>query len=82
MNLVTLMAFEDELASIQKEAGLKDVWTKGTKPIIQAYERTGAKTGVHAENLLAAARKVPIIGKPLRGVGVGDVTDVARRLMT
>jgi len=82
MHLATLCAFEDELASIQKEAGLRDVWSKGTIPLQEAAAHLGRKAGVKAENVLDAARKLPVVGKKLKDVNLGHVQEVAQRLMT
>lgn len=83
MHLATLLAFEEELASIQKEAGLRDVWTRGTKPLLDAYERSGQKAGIHVENLMdVAKKKLPGAEKALKGKNLGHLSETARRLLT
>lgn len=81
MNLVTLVAFEDELAAIQKEAGVRDALRKGTKPLVEQLTHAGQKAGVLGEGALDKLRKAPVVGKNLKKLNLGHIHDMANRLL-
>lgn len=73
MHPVTLKAFEDELASISKEAGIKDFLKRGTKPLSEKYTQLGQKAAIASDNLLDKAKKLPVVGKRVNEVNLPDI---------
>lgn len=81
MHSATINAFTEELLSIQKEAGLRDLLKRGTKPLKQGVDRVGMKTLLATDKVFDRARKLPVVGKKLKGVNLGHALEASIRLL-